>query len=423
MTPTAVSQIIEALCKLILGLFLAKMVMDMDFTMEHLEKYRQDLDLSSLKGEDLQAALESTQASQAAAGAIVGVTVGTVLSMCFLLVFFLMREGGRRRNSGQRVSSEGQIIKKLLAIAIPITITSSMASILNVLDAALVQWQLQAGLLMSENESRTLYGNYALALNIYNLPLSLITAVTISVIPAVSAALADKNRRRGAEITISALRMTALLGMPMGMGLFALGEPIMALLYPSSDLQMAGTLLSWLGFVSCFVCLSLVCTSVLQVYGFVYLPIAISFCGGIIKVIANFLLVGTESVGIYGAPMGHLLCFGFCFFMSFGALTRIVPGLRWTTSLFLKPMFSSAVMAGTAWAVQGGISAILHKTGAFSGEIEGVLSGTGTALTVFPAILLAVVVYFGLIFTLGGVEKSDVLMMPKGETLVRLLRL
>lgn len=100
--------------------------------------------------------------------------------------------------------------------------------------------------------SRTLYGNYSGALNIYNLPTSLMAAITASVIPAVSAALARRDRRGTARITGSALRITALLAFPMGVGLFVLGKPIMRLLFSASlDVDLAGPLLSTLGWPPC----------------------------------------------------------------------------------------------------------------------------------------------------------------------------
>lgn len=423
MTPTAVSQIIEALSKLVLGLSLAYGVMNLTFTTEHLEKYRNDLDVASLTGADLEAALESTQASQAAAGAIVGVTVGTALALCFLLIRFLLVNIQTKKDRKLTVSSEKEIVKKLLSIAIPITLTTSMSSILQFIDAALVQRQLQGALEMSETASRTIYGNYAWALTIYNLPISLVSAVTISVIPAVSGALANHERKKAATIAISALRMTALLGFPMGVGLLVLGEPIIGLLYPNADIELAGQLLSSLGIVACFVVMSLVCTAILQVYGFFYLPILITVAGGFIKILANYILVGTPTIGIYGAPLGNLMCFSFCFFSSFTVLLKVVPRLDRSYALFYKPIFASTIMGGTAWASHGGLVALFHKLELFTGEVEGTLSGTGNALSTLGAIGCAAVVYLVLILVIGGVVKEDVLMMPKGEKLVKLLKL
>ncbi|MFI3253428.1 MAG: oligosaccharide flippase family protein [Eubacteriales bacterium] len=422
MTPTAVSQIIEALSKLILGLSLAYYFMNQSFTTEDLEEYLGSEAFQALPTDEIDNTIEGILASEAAAGAIMGVTVGTAMALGFLVLRFVWGGGFPRKKKGEMPSSQKEIMGRLLAIAIPITITSSMSGIITLIDATLVQGQLQGALGMSENESRILYGNYAWALNIYNLPLSLVTAVTISVIPAVTAALAQKQRKKAAEISISSLRMTALLAIPMGAGLFVLGEPIIMLLYPNADLQLSGQLLSSLGFVAPFVCFSLVCTSIMQVYGFFYLPILITIAGGVIKVIANYILVGQEGIGIYGAPMGNLFCFSFCFFVSISVLLRVIPGLSRNLSMFIKPLIAATVMGGGAWASYGFCSGLMVSSTAFAGETLGSISGTGNAVCVLLSIVVAVVIYLSLVLILGAVEESDILMMPKGEKLLRIIQ-
>lgn len=421
MTPTAVSQIIEALCKLIIGLALASTVMNLDFTLEHLEKFQPDTDITGWTELEIQEELDSVKASQAAAGAIWGVTIGTVMALAFLLFQYFVVQPRRRVRKGERADTELDIMKQLLAIAIPITITSSLSSILNLVDAALVQGQLQDALGYTENESRTIYGNYAYAVNIYNLPISLVTAVTVSVIPAVSAALAKKERKRGASIAISALRVTGLLAIPMGVGLFALGEPIVTLLYPNSDVVLAGKLLSTLGIVSSFVCLSLVSTSILQVYGFFQLPILISFVGGVIKVVLNFSLVGNENIGIYGAPIGYLCCFIFCFLFTFWILMRVVPGLSQNKMMFIAPTIAAGIMGAAVWAVYGLTERFCFISGLLLDETGEALSRGGGGLATILSIAIGAVIYFALVLAFGAVRKEDVLMMPKGEKLAQIL--
>lgn len=421
MTPTAVSQIMEALCKLIIGLSLATAIMNLTFTQEHLERFRPELDFTTFTQEEIDVAVESTQASQAAAGAIVGVTAGTAMALAFLLFHYFTGNYRRRSRKSDETSSEKDIMKTLLSIAIPITITSSMASFLSLIDGALVQGQLQNALALTENESRTIYGNYSLAVNIYNLPISLVTAVTVSVIPIASGALAKREKKRVATIAISALRMTGLLAIPMGVGLYVLGTPIIALLYPSADLEMSGKLLSTLGIVSSFVCLSLVSTSILQVYGFFHLPILITATGSIIKVIANFVLVGQENIGIYGAPLGYLFCFTFCFSLSFWILQRIVPGLAANKFMFVKPMIAAVGMGATAWATYGILEHLLLRVDKFVDETTNLLTRSAGGIATLISIALAALIYFILIFALGAVSREDVLMMPKGEKLAKIL--
>ncbi len=452
MTPTAVSQIIEALCKLTIGLSLAFWL---------------------------------TSAGQppevGAAGAITGVTMGTIVALVYMLLSFLL---GRGQGPVSRDVPEGskQILKNILRIAIPITISSSMVGIVTVIDSSLVQGQLQRTLLENpdswalytgfvdfqplrqalaswtatlpagsaatlaalsqqvkeelasgtaqsvaqtlhttlQDVSRTLYGNYGAALNIYNLPTSLMAAITAAVIPAVSGALARRDRRGTARITGSALRITALLAFPMGVGLFVLGEPIVRLLFSSYNPELAGPLLSTLGLATVFVCMMLVCNSILQAHGFVTLPVLIMLTGGLVKILANYNVVALPGVGIYGAPLGNILCFGLCLVLDLVVVARVIPRRPRYLPIFLKPLTASALMGGAAWAVYGMLSRLLRTA-----SQEGVytLSWKGNAVATLAAIAVAMAVYLVLVVVLRCISRDDLALMPKGEKLARLLRL
>ncbi|OUQ78390.1 polysaccharide biosynthesis protein [Flavonifractor sp. An100] len=454
MTPTAVSQIIEALCKLVVGLGLAFWI------------------IKAGQGEDM-----------AAAGAITGVTVGTIVALAYMVLNFFM---GRDQTPLSRDVPDAPrtILQDILRIAIPITLSSSMVGIVTVIDSSLVQGQLQRVLLENtdswklytsfvdfstleqamdswtaslpantaltlsalkdqiqtelasgttqsaaqtllttlEDISRTLYGNYSGALNIYNLPTSLMAAITASVIPAVSASLARRDRKGTARITGSALRITALLAFPMGVGLFVLGKPIMRLLFSASlDVDLAGPLLSTLGLATVFVCMMLVCNSILQAHGFVNLPVLIMVLGGVVKIFANYNVVALPGVGIYGAPLGNILCFGLCLAMGLVVIARVIPNRPSYLPIFLKPLAASALMGGGAWAVYGLVSRLLSRVP--EGGTERVLSNTGNALATLLAIGVAVVLYVVLVVALRCISRDDLALMPKGDKLAKLLRL
>ena len=454
MTPTAVSQIIEALCKLVVGLGLAFWI------------------IKAGQGEDM-----------AAAGAITGVTVGTIVALAYMVLNFFM---GRDQTPLSRDVPDAPrtILQDILRIAIPITLSSSMVGIVTVIDSSLVQGQLQRVLLENtdswalyagfvdfstleqamdswtaslpantaltlsalkdqiqtelasgttqsaaqtllttlEDISRTLYGNYSGALNIYNLPTSLMAAITASVIPAVSASLARRDRKGTARITGSALRITALLAFPMGVGLFVLGKPIMRLLFSASlDVDLAGPLLSTLGLATVFVCMMLVCNSILQAHGFVNLPVLIMVLGGIVKIFANYNVVALPGVGIYGAPLGNILCFGLCLAMGLVVIARVIPNRPSYIPIFAKPLAASALMGGGAWAVYGLVSRLLSRVP--EGGTERVLSNTGNALATLLAIGVAVVLYVVLVVALRCISRDDLALMPKGDKLAKLLRL
>ena len=430
MTPTAVSQIIEALCKL---------------------------------------------------------TVGTIVALAYMLMNFLITRGREGNLSDDQPDDAPAILKNLLMIAVPITISSSMVGIVTVIDSSLVQGQLQRALLENpdtwalyqgivdftdleqalkawkaalpqggevtmalleqsmagqggqaeaalalhttlEGISRTLYGNYNGALNIYNLPTSLMAAVTAAVIPAVSGALARRDRRGAGRITGSALRITALVACPMAVGLYVLGKPIMALIFPSLNADLAGPLLSTLGLATLFVCMMLVCNSILQAHGFVNLPVAIMLMGGVVKIFTNYHVVVVPSMGIYGAPMGNILCFALCMVLDLVVIARVIPRRPSYFQVFAKPAAASALMGLGAWAVYGlmakGLIAVgkLCEVDRATQEIVG-LSRTGNGLAVICAILVAVAVYGILVIALRAITREDLSLMPKGEKIARILHL
>ena len=393
MAPTSVSQIIEALCKLVVGLGLAFWLV----------KQGKDPDV-------------------AAAGAITGVTVGTVVALIYMVLDFFLSRGREDTHGTDRPDSAGSILANILKIAVPITLSSSMVGIVTVIDSSLVQGQLQSALDLTEKASRTLYGNYSGALNIYNLPTSLMAAITASVIPAVSAALARRDGRGAARITGSALRITALLSFPMGVGLFVLGTPIIRLLFPSLNVEVAGPLLSTLGVATPFVCMVLVCNSVLQAHGFINLPVIVMVLGGIVKIVNNYNLVG--AIGIAGAPVGNILCFGLALVLDLVVITRVIPNRPRLLPIFVKPAIASAIMGGAAWAVYGLLSRVLTAEQVNeAGETIRVVSRMGNALGIFLAIAVAGVVYLVLVVAIRAISKDDLALMPKGDKLARLLRL
>ena len=393
MAPTSVSQIIEALCKLVVGLGLAFWLV----------KQGKDPDV-------------------AAAGAITGVTVGTVVALIYMALDFFLSRGREDIRGTDRPDSAGSILVNILKIAVPITLSSSMVGIVTVIDSSLVQGQLQSALDLTEQASRTLYGNYSGALNIYNLPTSLMAAITASVIPAVSAALARRDRRGAARITGSALRITALLSFPMGVGLFVLGTPIIRLLFPKLNVAVAGPLLSTLGIATPFVCMVLVCNSVLQAHGFINLPVIVMVLGGIVKIVNNYNLVG--AIGIAGAPVGNILCFGLALVLDLVVITRVIPNRPRLLPIFAKPAVASAVMGGAAWAVYGLLSRILSSEQVDqAGQTVRAVSRMGNAAGIFLAIAVAGVVYLVLVIALRAISRDDLALMPKGDKLARLLRL
>jgi stage V sporulation protein B len=393
MMPTGISQVIEAFFKLVVGLALAL------FLVTVLQKPQ----LGSV-------------------GAIIGVSCGSVVALLYILfLFFRDRKRRQRIHATDRPDSSLRILSNLLKLAIPITLGSAATSLVTLIDTKLVMSQLTNifhnvdGLFLDPkgtgpalDAARDLYGIYSKTMSIYNLPFSMMVPLTACIIPAVSASLARRDHLGAQKVSESALRIGLLLALPMGMGLFALGGPIMGLLFPAIDVSVAGPLLSVLGLASIFVALQLLCNSILQANGMVNLPILAVIIGGVVKVVVNFILVGNPNIRINGAPVGTLCCFIVISALEIFIIRRSIPAPPSFLRAFLKPFVPSVIMAAAAWATYGLLTNFLHM---------------GNSLATIGGIGVGVVVYLVLVLALRVLSREDLELMPKGDKIAKILHI
>ena len=388
MMPTGISQVIEAFFKLVVGLALALFLVNVI----------QKPELGSV-------------------GAIIGVSCGSVVALLYILfLFFRDRKRRQRIHATDRPDGSMRILSNLLKLAIPITLGSAATSLVTLIDTKLVMSQLQSvyqtvdglGKEAALDAARGLYGIYSKTMSIYNLPFSMMVPLTACIIPAVSASLARRDHLGAQKVSESALRIGLLLALPMGMGLFALGGPIMGLLFPTIDVSVAGPLLSVLGLASVFVALQLLCNSILQANGMVNLPILAVVIGGVVKVVVNFILVGNPNIRINGAPVGTLTCFIVISALEIFIIRRSIPAPPSFLRAFLKPFVPSVIMAAAAWATYGLLTNFLHM---------------GNSLATIGGIGVGVVVYLVLVLALRVLSREDLALMPKGDKIAKILHI
>ena len=391
MVPTAVSQIIEALGKLTIGLALAWLLVR-----------------------------AGASSADAAAGAIFGVTCGAGICLIYLIVDHIHRRRSEPGRPTDVPEAPGTIFKRLLVIAVPITLCSSVTPITSWLDTAQVQnilrdvmnaqpaqWYEAQKLLDPTVVDPVVaaYGAYQKAITIYNLPSSFMVAITASVIPAISACRAKRDFQGAGRIAESSMRVGMLLALPAGIGLSVLASPVMHFVYRSdTDYTIADPSMMILGIASIFVCVMLVCSSVLQASGFVNLPIVIMVAGCAAKLIVNNFMV--RQVGAVGAAVGTLVCYIIVAVLELLLIKRVIPSPPEYTRVFAKPMVAAGVMGMAVWAAYGLVSRFM-----------------GNTLSTMAAICVGVVVYAVLVVVLKAISREDLSLMPKGDKIARLLRL
>jgi stage V sporulation protein B len=196
-----------------------------------------------------------------------------------------------------------------MSIAFPITLSSCITSLTSLADTALITNRLVSGG-FSVDTAVGLYSSYTnLAIPLFNLPPALITSVGISIIPALSSSIASGDTKKAQKSFASAIRICCLLAIPAAAGISVFARPILNVLYPSEAeaCAFAAPLLSLLSVAIVFSCLITVCNATLQAYMKQFLPIVSMTAGAVVKIVIEYILVGTDA-GIWGAPISTLCC-------------------------------------------------------------------------------------------------------------------
>lgn len=417
MYPTAASEVIEAVSKLLVGivfaLFFTKMTVD-----GSLDK------MVDIAAHTVRSTAERTQL--AASGAILGVTSGAVMS---LILMFIVYSVSKRKNNIAVYDTNGRtrrsILKELVAIAIPITIGAAVSSLTSLVDLATVMNRLVvnpevfnrygflfekgtefyneatqlgwSGLELLEKKANTLYGMYTgQAQTMFNLPLTIIVALSMSAVPAISSAIAGKSESEAKNITVSLIKITVLFAMPCAIGLSTLSKGILGLLYSDADAFM---LLEKLSIAIIFVSVVQVTNAVLQAYGKVYYPVFSMIAGGIAKVLLNYTFIPV--IGIDGAPVATIVCYAIIAIINIICIIKVVKVRFNIMDTIIKPLFAALVM--------GGVLLVLEK-----------YLGIGTIATVL-SILVGGTVYVISAFAVRAIKRDDILILPKGEKIAAIL--
>ena len=399
MLPTTVDEVLEVFFKVVSGLVIAELV---------LHSFRPGDPMSLPMG---------------SAGAIFGVSIGSAVSLAYMVIYKHRHysvlsapyTGGIDPNDipgdNDLVDPAMKIVKDILSIGIPIATGACIMALLNSVDSKLCMNRLQSAARFSYREAKVLYGVYGKAQTLFNLPAAFITPLTISIVPAISGALAKGDRKTAGVVSEDSMRISAFLAIPMGVGLAVLARPIMDVLYPGSHPAGAG-LLQVMGIASFFVCLVLMENAILQASGREKLTMVTLITGGIIKIVINWFLVARRDINIYGAPVGTLCSYCAMAAMDYVFMCRTLDHRPRLLRVFSGPMAASALMGLTAWGVYG----LCQRALMGSHRI-------GTLIAMCAAIGAAVVVYLITAIVFKAVTKEDMKLIPGGEKIARILHM
>lgn len=432
MTPTAISQVFEAGGKLVFGLICAKAVISYGYS-----RFEAGLPVFGHNAANETEALSAIY-PYAAAAAAAGVTLGTVVGMIYLLILYKIKGDNITKTElagAPRPQKSGVVAKKLIVFAVPVVASSLVFSITNLIDAITIQNRLEhmiagnmefirnmystelAGVLDADVKN-FLYGAYSLSLDFKNLIPSITMPLGISAIPALSAAWAIKNKRQIKVSIESVLRVTMLIAMPAGIGMAVLSQPILAAFYgggnSAAGISIAAPVMAAYGFSIFLMSLSQPMTNMLQALDKAKIPLVSLTIGAIAKLAANYVLVAIPKINVNGAVLGTIICYAIIVLINLVALIRTTKIRINFMSVFIKPIFCGLLCGAAAYTSFGLVNRFVPEFSLAGHSVK-------TLLALGVSIVLGGIIYVISMLLIKGIAKDDIIMLPKGEKIAKLL--
>ena len=390
MNQTAISQFIEACCKVLIGVGFA-----------------------------LWARAQGYPDHIVAAFTILGVTSGVFFGMVYLYIKkLLFKDKALNKEYLVEINSKNgfcvceddnckstkQLMKELLAIAVPITISSAVLSLTVIIDTFMVQRRLLA-FGMGGDLVRIYYGDYtSLVVSMSNLPTVLFYPIASALVPLISASVEAKDYASSEKMRSLSLRVINMISIPCALGMSVFAFPLLELLmFKQDSVSRAAPWLSVASISVIFLGLIASTNTFLNTTGKQRLPIISMLVGAAAKLISNYFLVG--SLGMYGAPLSTVVCYLCAAIMNIFFTVRYVGKLPDIKKSLLKPIACSAISIGLSALIYLLISTFIY-------------SRIATVLCVF----LAILGYLFLVVKTKTVTEEEFLMLPSGEKIVKCLK-
>jgi len=310
----------------------------------------------------------------AAAGVAGAAGLGAAAGLLLLLAL-------RGRRSAPRGGGYGRptriLLSRLVAIALPITITGLGVPVMQILDLVIVPAALQ----MQGLGAGPRTGAYGIlsgyAMPLVALPAIISGAIAVALVPAVAAALARRDAQRARNLAGESLAATWRWLLPAALGLALLGRPIVSILFGSASAALSLIVLSPSALLFG---LAQVAAAALQGYGRTWRPLAHLAAAAAVKAALTWPLV--RVFGIVGAAEATSIAYLVWTVLNVTALRRLTGPIG--TWAFMAPTLAAGGMAGMVLALgapRSGVATLLTVAAAAAayGLLLGFAGGFGAA--------------------------------------------
>lgn len=369
MTPTAVSQVGEQALNTIFSLIFAAMLVKLSMNL-----------------------------------GVVGATVGTTIGALFACIYLIVKYERNKKFKIPRDIDTSNItrlpnkvlVRRIINYGTPITISVGLQNAGMLADSSILMGRLEvAGFVKTVAQGK--YAVLALLNPLVNVPITVISALSAAVLPAISAAAAVNDRKRVQSKINQALKLCFIVAVPSAVGLAILSKPIFSTLYPEyvSD---GAHLMKYGAIVVVLMAVVQIQSTILQSIGKMYIATASMIAGMALKIICDYVLVAIPSINLLGAIIGNIICF---------TLPLIINSIfikKWTnyrlelTKYFYRPLIAAAFMGVIVYMINFTLETFMA-----SSDVRTIIK----AIPLMFSVTIGGIVYvYGLILV-GGITKKD----------------
>lgn len=399
MVPTSVSQILEQLANAVVSIAAAWLLMQ------------------TAVGAD-----PTRRAQLGAMGSALGTGAGVLIALLFMVFCFRRSKEGRKAEILSDATGKEEKYRIFLRDTILVITPFMLSGVIMNLTTSLNQTIYMRMLIdlkgAGETATTTLYGIFSnKAVVISNIPISIATAVSSAIIPGISAAYARRDETGARRQVGNAIRITSIIAIPSAVGLAVLARPITMLMFPQMEsLELASSLLSLLAVTVIFYSISTITNAALQSIGRMNLPLISAGIALVVQTVVLVLLLRFTDLDVRALVLVSILYSVMIFAVNQYYLRRFLGIRQDVRRDYLQPLVCAALMGAAAKAVYYLVSMAAEPMRNLpKGFYFRNLAATAAAL------LAAVLVYGYTMVRSGTIRRKDLLSMPKGQSLVRLM--
>lgn len=362
MIPTAISQLIEQIVNAFVSVLAGYLLVKAYKTSENVAAY-------------------------GAAGGTLGTCLGALAGLILLIILYFIYKPTfdkmLRKDHSSHIERTGQVYKLIIITMIPIILSQTLTHICSVFD------DMMFSNIMAANETaaaiKSDLGTYSSCfVLLIGIPQGIASAMSSSMLPSIVASYTEDNMKAVREKLSKTIKTNLFIAMPCFVGLFVLGKPIIELLFSRYDSSKGAMMLKIGAIAVIFYALSTVTSSALQAVDRMSQPVKYAGISVIVHIILVYVLLKFSSLGIYGIVIGHTTFPIIIFILNYIELRRYIHYRQEIFKTFIVPFVCSVIMGILCMLTYKGIYAIVSSN----------------VIALAAAMLVAVGVYFGLMFML-----------------------